>query len=155
MTFPRRAAAAAGALSVAAVLVASCGGGDEAPARTTPVASARPPTAVATSGGTAATPAATPAAAESPDGGAEVTGIIGAVNEAARTLEIRALRGAEVRTVEVSPATRIQRAGGGALQFGDLRASDRIVAEGVVDGAVMKATEITVQEVVPGSAPGG
>lgn len=82
-------------------------------------------------------------------------GIVGAVDEDARTIEINRLQGADVDVIEVDAGTRITSARGGTLRLGDLRPSDRIVARGTVEDGALVATEIEVGQVVPGSAPGG
>jgi hypothetical protein len=142
------------ALVFASLLVAACGGdnGDDAagaPAVRTPAATttARTPAPSATEPGTASTPAS--------GGQVEVQGIVGAVDEDARTIEINRLQGADVGVIEVDASTRITSARGGTLRLGDLRPSDRIVARGTVEDGALVATEIEVGQVVPGSAPGG
>lgn len=89
-------------------------------------------------------------------GDGEVTGIVGAVSAETHTIEITRVSGADVRRIEVTPATAIR---GGRLgerrDLGDLRPSDRIVATGEVQGDTLVASEITVQSVVPGADPGG
>jgi hypothetical protein len=101
------------------------------------------------------TPAQSPE--DTPSGTDEVTGIVGTVNVATRTIEINRLRGAAVARVAVAPATDIRRAGGGAIKLSDIRPSDRIIATGAVDerAGSLTADRITVQDVVRGSQPGG
>lgn len=82
-------------------------------------------------------------------------GIVGAVDEDARTIIINRLQGADIGIIEVDAGTRITSARGGTLRLGDLRPSDRIVARGTVEDGALVATEIEVGQVVPGSAPGG
>jgi hypothetical protein len=77
------------------------------------------------------------------------------VNAATGVIEINQLSGASVTQVQVTAATSIRLARGGTATLESLRPSDRIVAEGTVEGDVLTATRITVQEVVPGAAPGG
>jgi hypothetical protein len=135
-----------------ALVIAGCGGDDAGYAqptgtRTMPAATR----AAATPNGSSNTPAAqTPGAGQD-----EVTGIVGAVVSATNTIEINQLSGADVTQVEVTADTQIRRATGGTLTLAQLRPSDRIVASGTVDGEVLVATRITVQDVVPGGAPGG
>jgi hypothetical protein len=136
---------------MASVAITSACGEDAsdggAPARTptpSPTAAAAPRTAPSGDGAT-----------QTP-GDAEVTGIIGAVSTETSTIEITRVSGADVRRIEVTPATAIR---GGRLgerrDLGDLRPSDRIVATGEVQGDTLVAREITVQSVVPGAHPGG
>lgn len=82
-------------------------------------------------------------------------GIVGAVDEDARTITINRLQGADVGVIEVGASTRITSARGGTLRLGDLRPSDRIVARGTLEDGVLAATEIEVGQVVPGSGAGG
>jgi len=88
-------------------------------------------------------------------GEAEVTGIVGAVVSATSTIEINQLSGADVTQIEVTAGTQIRRATGGSLTLAQIRPSDRIIARGAVDGDVLTATAITIQDVVPGAQPGG
>jgi hypothetical protein len=87
----------------------------------------------------------------------EVTGIVGGVNLSGNAIEIRRLQGAAVTQVSVDSRTVIRKAGGGTLGFKEIRTSDRIIARGTLNDRrdALIATEITVQDVVPGSQPGG
>jgi hypothetical protein len=89
----------------------------------------------------------------SDDGAAEVTGIIGGVDERAGTLTINRLQGADVETIRVDGETRITTADGRPIALADLRPSDRIVARGTLEGEVLTADEITASQALP--APGG
>jgi hypothetical protein len=86
---------------------------------------------------------------------AEVQGIVGAVDEAQRTIEINQIQGAEVDVIELSTATRIRDAQGRVIDLAEIRPSDRVVARGRVEGDVLIASEVTVSQAVPGSGPGG
>ena len=126
-----------------------CGdnGGDLSGATTTPAVLSPSPTPLPVN---TVAPAAGAQADEQ-----EVTGIVGAVIAAEGTIEINQLSGADVSEIAVSPATRMRRATGGALTLAQIRPSDRIIARGTVEGGVLAATTITVQDVVPGAQPGG
>lgn len=155
------------ALTVIALLAASVAvacGGDGGSERATPTrgagAAATPTRAVATPATTAAatvTSAATaaPTAQSSPAGAVEVTGIVGAVIASRNVIEINRLSGADVREVQVVATTGIFQATGGRLKLDQIRPSDRIVAEGTVDGETLIATRVTVQDIIPGGPPGG
>ncbi len=148
----RRAVAAliAGAALAAGVACGDDGGdGDPTPVATRPVAT-RTSAPAATPAN--ATPRATSGAAD------EVTGIVGAVNAAARTIEITRTAGADVQIVEVTPQTRIRGATGARVAFSEIRPSNRIIARGSVDASsgALVADEIDVQDAFgPGPAPGG
>jgi hypothetical protein len=97
-------------------------------------------------------------ATASPDGGeVEVTGIVGSVIVRNNVISVRPLEGASVTKVLVDGTTVIRRSDGGALSLAEIRASDRILARGVLDGRGdgLLAREITVQTAVPGAQPGG
>ncbi len=136
-------------------MLTACGSSDDGddvggtPAASAPAATttARTPAPSATEPGAASTPASS--------GEVEVQGIVGAVDEDARTIIINRLQGADIGIIEVDAGTRITSACGGTLRLGDLRPSDRIVARGTVEDGALVATEIEVGQVVPGSAPGG
>jgi hypothetical protein len=85
----------------------------------------------------------------------EVQGIIGAIDKAAGTITITRLQGADLDTIRVVEDTEIRSAGGRLLTLVDLRPSDRIVANGVIEGGAMTAARIAVGQVVPGANPGG
>ncbi len=87
----------------------------------------------------------------------EVTGIIGAVNLSARVIEIKPLQGATIQQIVIDTSTVLRKAGGGTAQLRDLKSSDRIIASGKLNDRrdALIATEITVQDVLPGAQPGG
>ena len=120
-------------------------------------ASASASVAVTSTPGADSTVANTPITANSAGGQVEVTGIVGGINTGTRTIEIRRLRGASVTRIEVGDATKIRKATGGTIPLADVRVSDRIIATGVLNDRrdALVATEITVQDVVPGAQPGG
>jgi hypothetical protein len=143
---------AAGALACA--LAAACRGGGEPDGTLTGGAATvtSPRTAEATS---APTSDATPPPADEP---ATATGIVGAVNRAARFIEINRLSGADVERIEVTAATRIVEARSGRDgRLEDVRAGDRIIAEGRVDPAsgALVASKIEYEGATAGSDPGG
>lgn len=148
---------AVASVSLTLALAAACGGDDAASERTS-ASPATSPSAAAATIVPRTTVSQTPLA-ETPAGGeddaAEVTGIVGAVNQATSTIEINQLSGADVTQIEVTPQTELRRARGGTTTLSSIRPSDRIVAEGAVDGQALIATRVTVQDVVPGSSPGG
>jgi hypothetical protein len=130
-----------------AALVAGCGGDDEDGAPTTIV---RQDTPVAVRSATA--PAAEPTVA----GEIEVTGIVGSVNLSSRTIQIDRIRGADVTQIDIAPATTMRYADGRPIGLGQVRPSDRIIAHGQLsERGSLVARLVEVQEVVPGSAPGG
>jgi len=90
-------------------------------------------------------------------GDEEVTGIVGVVNVAARTIQIERRSGAAVTKIALDGSTAIRKAAGGTLTLGQIRPSDRIVARGAISerGDELLASEITISQVVPGSSPGG
>jgi hypothetical protein len=97
------------------------------------------------------------AAASTPAGGTEeVTGIVGNVNTATRTIQIDRRAGASVSKISVLPSTTIRSAAGATLALSGIRSSDRIVAKGSLNDRqdALVATEITVSQAVPGAAPG-
>lgn len=150
---------AAAAASIIAMLSASCGGDEMTPARpaspATPVASAARTQVAATpaSGATRTPLAASPVAAEI----VEVTGVVGGVNLSGNIIEIKRLQGAAVTRVSVDQRTVIRKAAGGTLQLRDIRTSDRLIARGALNDRrdTLLASEITVQDVIPGGQPGG
>lgn len=143
----------AAVLTVASIFFVSCSAKDDGnvitirPEDLTPDASVTIPTAEPTE----------EAAETAAVGGesVEVQGIIGAIDEAAGTITITRLQGADLDTVRVVEATEIKSASGRPLTLADLRPSDRIVASGVVEDGAMTAAEIAVGQVVPGANPGG
>lgn len=156
----KRAAALIAALSAIAIVGAACsddgdGADDASPtARATSAATSAATRPAATAG--AAQPSSTPAAgATSAPASDEVRGIVGAVNAGERTITITRLSGAQVTRIIVSPTTEIRRARGGTATLSEIRPSDRIIAQGAVSGGALEATRITVEDVIPGAAPGG
>lgn len=151
--------------AITACALAACGGSSSS---STPTPR---PTLAATSGAAPTAPAAaspvgtpaasaTPAAADTPPppgAEVEVTGIVGTVSAQTRMIEIKRLRGADVTRLEVGADTTIRRAAGGTARLTDVRTSDRIVATGTLNdrGDTLLATEITIQDVLPGAQPGG
>lgn len=159
---------AAAAVLILAVTSAACGSDSKSeptakpatpPASTSapakPSVTANTPGAGATSAATAGATAAV--ASPSPGDTVEVTGIVGGVNVGAKVIEIKRLQGAAVTQVAVDATTAIRRAGGGTIQLTDIRTSDRIIAKGRINDRrdALVASEITVQDVVPGAQPGG
>ena len=132
-----------------------------APARGTATAtipaSASASAAVSTTPSADSTAANTPITADSAGGQTEVTGIVGGINASTGTIEIRRLRGASVTKIEVGDSTKIRKAADGTIPLADVRVSDRIIATGALNDRkdALIATEITVQNVVPGAQPGG
>ena len=120
-------------------------------------ASASASAAVSTTPSADSTAANTPITADSAGGQTEVTGIVGGINASTGTIEIRRLRGASVTKIEVGDSTKIRKAAGGTIPLADVRVSDRIIATGALNDRkdALIATEITVQDVVPGAQPGG
>jgi glucose/arabinose dehydrogenase len=139
------------ALQSAAALVA-CGGGSKK-SQPTPAATV----AAATAASPSPKPAAPPSAPAPTGESVEVTGIVGNVNAGTRTIQIERRSGASVTKISVGPATVIRRAAGGTATLSQIKPSDRIIASGTLSerGDALVAVEITVQEVVPGSSPGG
>lgn len=129
-----------------------------APARgTAAVSASASASAAVTSTPGADSTAANTTTADPAGGQTEVTGIVGGINASTRTIEIRRLRGASVTKIEVGDATKIRKATGGTIPLADVRVSDRIIATGALNDRrdALVATEITVQDVVPGAQPGG
>jgi hypothetical protein len=149
--------------AVLALALAACGGsGSSATPTAQSTRTANSPTAAAAT--VAVTPqqtaaSATPAPVETTPAGeiTEVTGIVGTVSTATQTIEIKRLQGASVTRLEVGPRTVIRKAAGGTAQLRDVKPSDRIVAKGALNdrGDALVATEITVQDILPGAQPGG
>jgi hypothetical protein len=134
---------------VFAVVAFACDDDDDGAAGTvtnTMPASARTSTSAPTQPPASDTPA---------PGEAEVTGIVGAIVTGANTIEINQLSGADVTEIVVTPSTQLRRATGGSLTLAQIRPSDRIIARGAVEGSVLTASRVTVQDVVPGAQPGG
>jgi glucose/arabinose dehydrogenase len=105
-------------------------------------------------------PAASPSSVSSPapaGESVEVTGIVGSVNAGTRTIQIERRSGASVTKISVGISTVIRRATGGTATLSQIKPSDRIIASGTLSDRrdVLVAAEITIQEVVPGSSPGG
>jgi hypothetical protein len=145
---------AAAAAALATVLIA-CGGSSYS---STPTLGATRPaaSAVATR---VATPSTAPTLTTPATAGAEVevTGIVGTVSTATRLIEIDRLSGAPIRRISVDGSTVYRRAGGGSTTLAQIRSSQRIIAQGTINdrGDTLLATEITVQDVIQGGAPGG
>jgi len=140
------------ALLSAASLAGCVSGGSKPP----PTATARATAAETPS----PKPAASPSSVSSPvpaGASVEVTGIVGSVNAATRTIQIERRSGASVTKISVGPSTVIRRATGGTATLAQIKPSDRIIASGTLSdrGDTLLATEITIQEVVPRSSPGG
>jgi hypothetical protein len=89
--------------------------------------------------------------------GEEVSGIVGTVSASTRTIQIDRRSGATVTKITVLPTTSIRSAAGDTLSLSSIRPSDRIVARGSLNDQrdAIVATEITISQAVPGSAPGG
>ena len=145
------------AIVILAVAAWSCGGSSKA--SPSPTAAASPATAVAKS-----PVASTSAAARTPTSGAadagtvdEVTGIVGSVNAATRTILIDHLSGAPVTKITVDESTVIRRVSGDTITLREVRVSDRIVASGHLNDRqdALVAAHVTVQDVLPGAQPGG
>jgi hypothetical protein len=161
---------AAVAMLVATLAFSACGGSSSsnsdatanpataAPSAAASVAAAQTSTSTTPAPG-ATTDAATAAAPPPSSDGAslEVTGIVGGVNLNGNVLEIKRLSGAAVREIAIDSSTVIRSAAGGRIAFSDIRVSDRIIADGPLNDRQdqLVATEITVQDVVPGAQPGG
>ena len=143
------------------VLSAACGSDTKASPTKSATAAASPTFARSTTERTqtAATLATSAAATASEPVGetVEVTGIVGGVNLSGNAVEIKRLQGAAVTQVSVDSRTAIRKAGGGTLRFNEIRTSDRIIARGTLNDRrdALVASEITVQDVVPGPQPGG
>lgn len=86
----------------------------------------------------------------------EVTGIVGTVNTAARTIQIDRRSGANVTKIIADATTAIRLDAGQSTTLAQIRPSDRIVARGAINdrGDALLAVEITVQEVSPAPAGG-
>lgn len=144
------------------VAVSAACGGDSKPTST---ATSKPASTaivvtVAAGGTTAARPTsgATASATQPPAGETvEVTGIVGGLSLNGAVIEIRRLQGAPVTQIAVDAKTVIRKAAGGRLQLKDIRTSDRVIARGALNDRrdALVASEITVQDVVPGGQPGG
>jgi hypothetical protein len=124
--------------------------GDADVTRDAPATRIASPPARTTPAGTATTASGTPAAAV-----AEVRGIVGSVNAATNLISITRLSGADVDEIVVVTSTEIRDPDGGTVALRDIRPSDRIVARGEEDRGRLIASEITVEEAVPGAEPGG
>jgi len=149
-------------LVLAAMLAAaawSCGGdANKSEPAGSPTRASSPAATASKSPAPSRTGPATAAAQGTPQpGAAEVTGIVGSVNASARSIEINRLSGANVTKITLDSSTSIRKAGGGTTTLTQIRSSDRIIARGTISdrGDALIATEITVQDVVPGAQPGG
>ena len=138
------------------MLLAACGGGGSSSTPTAARPSPAPSRAAAT---TRAAPSTTGQSTEPAAGNDEVTGIVGVVinNASTQAISIQRLSGAPVTKIDVGPTTKIRRATGGSMSLSEVHSSDRIIARGALNDRqdALLATEITVQDVVPGAAPGG
>jgi len=145
------------ALMPLAVAAWSCGGSSKP--STSPTVAVSPTAASAAQSPAASTPGAGGPASASPDSGTvdEVTGIVGSVSSATRTILIDRLSGASVTKITVDESTIIKRVSGDTITLGEVRVSDRIVASGHVNDRqdALVATHVTVQDVIPGAQPGG
>ncbi len=148
-------------LMVVVVLAAaawSCGGGSKSEPTVAATRAASTTALASTSPAAAKTAAATAATQNTPQaGGDEVTGIVGSVSASTRTIEINRLSGARVTKITLDSTTVIRKAGGGTTTLAQIGPSDRIIARGKLNDRedALVATEITVQDVVPGAQPGG
>jgi hypothetical protein len=151
------------ACAAVALLAAACGGSSSTSNTPTPAAQGSP---AATAGARTSAAGTTPAAAASPAAAAtatqagatvEVTGIVGIVNTAQNQLNIQHLSGVNVRKINVDSSTSIRMASGGSLTLAQIRPSDRIIAQGKLNDRqdTLLATQVTVEQVVPGAQPGG
>ncbi len=150
-------------LAIAAIALvavsAACGSSStpsSTPVRTTTAGATTtlPPGTTATAG----PGSATAATSQAPSGSVvDVTGIVGTLNLSGNVIEIKRLQGAAVTQIAVDARTVIRKATGGTLQLKDVRTSDRIIAKGTLNDRQdqLIATDITVQDVVPGAQPGG
>ncbi|MBI5287389.1 MAG: hypothetical protein HY873_00250 [Chloroflexi bacterium] len=143
----------------APAVAAACDGDGDGPGDATPtVAAASTPAAPNDNRTPEATAGRTESAEEpTPTGTIEVKGVVGAVDVAARTIEIRPTGDAKFSKIILSPATVIRRANGGEMRLSDVRPSDRIIAFGRPgdDPTALLTTDVTVQQVIPGAQPGG
>jgi hypothetical protein len=135
-----------------AMAISACTSSADAPVADTSAAAS---TAGVTPSAAATGPAGDPTSVSSDE--VEATGVVGAVDEAAGVIEIRATGGTPFTRIEVTPGARITVAGGGSLSLGDIRPSDRIFATGIASdtASTLVADRIEVSRVVPGAAPGG
>ncbi len=87
----------------------------------------------------------------------ELTGVVGSVTPATRTIEITRLSGPTVNEIQVQDSTHIRTAEGGSTTFAQIRTADRIIASGHLNdrGDALVADDITVQSGLPGAQPGG
>lgn len=151
------------AAAIIAMASVSCGGDSNAsPAKSAPAVASVAASASAVRTQAAATPASratsAPAVSSQVTGDTvEVTGIVDGVSLTGNIIEIRRLQGAAVTRVGVGPGTVVRKAAGGTLAFRDIRTSDRIIARGTLNDRrdTLLASQITVQDVIPGAQPGG
>ena len=139
------------AIAMFAIAAGACSGDDDPPPD---------PTQAAASATAAVTPQVEPTidvTAPTPLVNIEVRGVVGAVDVAARTIDIRPTGDAKFDRIIVAPATAIKTAGGPTIRLEDVRPADRIIAFGRPgdDPDVLLSSDITIQAVVPGSQPGG
>ena len=144
--------------AIALIAASAACGSDSQPASTPALRSATAAVAAASTPATSSAGAPTAAATRAPSGDVvDVTGIVGGLNLSGNVIEIKRLQGAAVTQIAVNAATTIRKAAGGKLQLKDIRTSDRIIAKGKLNDRrdQLVATDITVQDVVPGAQPGG
>jgi len=141
-----------------AVTAWSCGGGSKSSPPPTTVA-ASPTADSATKSPAVSTPETSATSPATADTGTldEVTGIVGSVNNASRTIQIDRLSGAAVTRITVDSSTVIKTASGDTITLSEVHVSDRIVASGRLNDRqdALVATNVTVQDVLPGAQPGG
>ena len=153
---------AAGALGCVVVAVsAACSGGSSSPSTSTPHASPATVSSAATTTAEQSTAVAsrtirdiTPVA---PGDSVSVTGIVGTVTTNPPAIEITRLSGAPVTRIQLQDSTVIRNASGSRIDLGQVRTSDRIIADGRINdrGDALLADDVTVSAVVPGAQPGG
>jgi hypothetical protein len=150
-----RAAVLVFALLLFGALLAACGGGSSSSA-STPA-----PSATSTTVSEGSTPAASPSPSDvtpvAPGDAVSVTGIVGTVTTDPPAIEITRLSGAPVTRIQVQDSTVIRSASGSRIDLGQVRTSDRIIADGHINdrGDALLADDIAVSAVVPGAQPGG
>jgi hypothetical protein len=154
----RRITTAICAVAALGFAVGITGCGDDNSADATPTPRPEPSAAPSTND-----PESTTTANPAPTSGAapeeiEVRGVVGVVNEAASTIEIRATAGGDYSNIIIDASTDIRRAGGGSARLSDIRSSDRIVVVGTAgdEAGTLLASEIAIQQLSPGGPqPGG
>ncbi len=134
-----------------AVAIVACGGSSNS--NPTATLTSQPVTSVASPAPTLSAPTTPPHTADT----VEVTGIVGTASVNTGLIEIDRISGAPVRRISVDQSTVLRRAAGGTTTLAQIHASQRIIAEGVINdrGDTLIASEVTVQDVVQGGQPGG